>query len=206
LRHYKVFVIVALNVAIGVLAQGAPVSLLQETQSIECELSEASDFTAKFDRLLIDPKDTQLTLFKKGKVIAEFQQLRFLDSAILLSKGKMPQRGDIGLFHIFKNGDVVFTWGSLLELLEKNCEDKGASKLCRNEKITRFFWSPEKMELESRQENFLSDVEQYGIFANRGTFFFAVQTGRRALTLIDFGARIEIVAGDFYGLNCHYLK
>lgn len=171
-------------------AWATPVSLLQETRAIECSFLKPHP---KFDRLVIDAKDTKVEAFKEGKAAAEFTRTRFLDSAILLSA---PNAADGGaLLHILTNGDVQFSEGRLLKFLEQDCEDTGASKTCKAPGFKKLFWSPEKLTMDGQG----GALRHYGFFANHATYFVA-----QDLTLLDYGRELHLLAGPARTLRCNY--
>lgn len=173
--------------------------MLQETQAIACEFESKAE---AYDRLVIDRKDTKLTLFKGTEVVKEFAREKFLDSAMLV-KGT----GGAALFNILPNGDIFFTDGTMYEFMEKNCDDTGASKTCKTEQIKKLFWSPEKLQLKTVKENIDGVLDQYGYLANHATYFVARDRKKKfgaSIALIDYGSALQMVVGPSFRMKCKY--
>lgn len=173
-------------------AVATPVSLLQETRAIECTFAKSHP---KFDRLVIDAKDTKIEAFKASKKTAEFARVKFLDSAILLEG---PDGG--ALFQILMNGEAQFTEGRLISFMEKDCDDTGASKTCHAGEIKKLFWSPEKLEA-SVDKDYGGAIRHYGFFANHATYFLS-----DGLSLLDYGRELNLLVGPARALKCKYLN
>lgn len=171
----------------------APVSLLQETRAIECTFSEGHP---KFDRLVIDAKDTKIEAFKDGKLVTEFLRTKFLDSAILLKTPTTGSAGDAALFQILNNGEMRLSEGRLISFLEKDCEDTGASKTCKAVGFKKLLWSPEKLQMDELG----GPMKQYGFFANHATYFLA-----KDLSLLDYGRELNLLAGPSRKVSCGYV-
>lgn len=170
-------------------ASATPVSLLQETRTIECVFVKAHP---KYDRLVVDAKDTKIEAFKDGAKAAEYARTKFLDSAILLD----APGGGGALLHVLMNGEAQFSEGPLLKFLEKDCEDTGASKTCKTADFKKLFWSPEKLEMDGKSGGVL---QQYGFFANHATYFLS-----KDLSLLDYGRELNLLVGPARALKCKY--
>ncbi len=173
----------------------ANVSLLQETREIECAVDAKN-----FDRVVIDPKDTKITLSNGKDVVREYERVKFLDSAILAK----ASNGSFVLFQVLLSGDNWLTEGDLIPFVEKNCDDTGASKTCKNDVIKKLFWSPEKLSLATAKWNLNGAVETYGFLANHATFFRARDKKGMGVTLIDSGSNVELVVGSTLQAKCKY--
>lgn len=171
---------------------GARISFQDDSQAVECAFARPH---STFDKVHMDRKDTRLTALKKGAKVEEFERIKYLDSAVLLRSTKNPGRH--ALIQVLMNGEVTLTEGELIEIFEKNCEDTGASKLCKNEVVKSLAWSPERLTLESAAGKFGGAIDSYGFFANHATYFRAGN-----LTLIDYGSPIDLVAGKISRLKC----
>jgi hypothetical protein len=166
-------------------AWASPVSLLQETREIECVF--AAKEHPKYDRLVIERKDSKIEAFKGKEKVAEFARVKFLDSAILL---------DGALFQILPNGEAQFTEGKLISFQEKDCEDTGASKTCKTDSFKKLFWSPEKLTMDGQG----GALRQYGFFANHATYFLS-----DGLSLLDYGRELNLLVGPARKVTCKYL-
>ncbi len=166
------------------LAWASPVSLLQETREIECTFLKPQ---RKFDRLVIERKDSKIDLYKGNEKVSELLRVKFLDSAILLTGA---------LFQILPNGDAQFTEGKSVHFLEKDCEDTGGSKTCKTSEFKKLFWSPEKLTMDGTG----GALSHYGFFANHATYFLSP-----GLTLLDFGRELTLLIGQAEKVSCKYL-
>lgn len=169
-------------------ANAAPVSLLQETRSIECKFEKSHPM---YDRLVIDPKDTKIEAFKGTDKLAEYTRTKFLDSAILL----LAPDGGAALFQVLMNGTPQFTEGKLISFMEKDCDDTGASKTCKTEHFKKLFWSPEKLTMDGKG----GSIQQYGYFANHATYFIS-----KDLSLLDYGRELNLLVGPARAMKCAY--
>lgn len=181
-------------------------SLLQETQDIECVVADGAEDVAL---IWIDKKDDQLKLVFKDGSEEEFRQFKFLDRGIFARSLKDPARSLF--FQIQTNGDVSLHRGRLLSLREKDCEDTGASKKCRNENFKELLWTPEKLAFRGLQEKRTVEISRYGHFPNKATFAFGQERkktkwGYPSLLLIDYGAPVEILVGHSSSMKCGYKK
>lgn len=185
-------------------AQG--VSLLQETQDIECTVGDGADALAS---LWIDKKDYELKLTHTDGTEEEFHQVKFLDRAILAKSKKDPAKHLF--FQIQTNGETSLQVGELISFKEADCEDTGASKKCKNAGFKNLLWTPETLKLKGHKENRSVEISRYGFFPNKATFAFGQEKkkaslGYPSLLLIDYGAPLEMLVGSASTMKCGYKK
>lgn len=181
-------------------------SLVQETQNIACS---PKDTSSKIQKLLLGKKDKVLRVTFKNGLTITYKSVEFLDTAVLMTDKK-----DHILFQIFNNGDIYLTKGTLNTFFETTpnkdlgCRDTGASKECTagGEPL---LWTPTHLKYTSVFPAALPVVE-YGQYPNDATHFAAhsqpVRKGLKgpALALLDYGAKLQLLAGQAQQLNCQY--
>lgn len=176
-------------------------SLLQEDRDIVCIVNHTG---SNIRQVTVDRRDRYLTVAWKSGRSTTYESLEFLDSAVLFEKHR-----EAALFQIFQNTEVYLTIGRLLGFRER-CETVGAGKECSVNNET-FYWSPGYLKLESLFPAPLPVVE-YGHYPNDATHFAAhsqpVRMGRSgpALALLDYGVRLELIAGEAQRLRCQYVE
>lgn len=179
---------------------GTKLSLVQEELDIVCTPTHSA---SKLKKITIDKRDRYLWVERKNGKTIMYDDVEFLDTAVLFEDSKKQA----ALFQIFENGQMYITLGKLFDLRE-NCETVGASKHCPVNR-ENFVIRPDALKLESFFPAPLPVVE-YSQYPNDGTQFTAhsqpVRLGRigPAMTLIDYGFRMQLVAGEAQKLKCEY--
>ncbi len=171
------------------------ISLIQETQNIECHNSQISVF--------IDKRDRYIEVKSNSDRSQKFNSTEFLDSAILL---KHEDQDKVVLLQMTPQNNAILIEGRLSRFTESDCKDTGASKTC-NVDGSSMFWSPLKLGLDKILNNKPMtnlDVYHYGVYPNDGTYFLALNELGQAISVIDFGFDLILIYGEAKKLYCEY--
>lgn len=163
------------------------VDLLQDEKAIICNGFDSTQVS-------ISKSDTVMLVNTKKYLTTDF-----LDTAIL-SKSK----NDYSFFQATQNNEGYLITGKLFNLSERpDCKTSGFSKICSNESFEKMTWSSTHIKFNEKNSPLNMKVLRYGVYPVDGTYFIAKNENFGA-ALIDFGAKIKIIVGEFKKVKCGY--
>ena len=183
-------------------AHGSAVTMLQDKLAITCEHQEGS---RSIKQVQVDARDTEIAVSNKDGSREAYAAIAFFDTALLAKKTDTQY----ALFHLYEDGRPVLVTGTIYDLRERECEDTGASKLCKGPGIEKLLWTSEKLELTVAGKTLATKVSRYGHFPNDGTYFYGFtgmseKAGKSVLVLMDYGAKFQVLSGFLSYLSCKY--